>query len=914
MRKMIRKSKISIFLLLLFCSYTYAAFNSNEIEPQPGWGVTGSSLAWADYDNDGDLDIAIAGHDGTAYRLRVYRNNGNGTFNPTPVEPQPGWGVSDCSIAWGDYDNDGDPDLAVAGHDGTVKRFRIYRNNGNGTFNSTPVEPEPGWGVSSDPCSVAWCDYDNDGDLDIAVAGIDTGVVFVCRIYINNGDGTFDPNEIEPQPGRGYRDCSIAWGDIDNDGDQDIAIGGHEGMGPTLQAYTNLGDGTFSSNRIYIGPGTLCCSIAWADFDNDNDLDLGLGGYSGAYQLAVHVNNGNGTFSSTVEPEDPGYGIRWGGIAWGDYDNDGDLDLATTGISNQITPNPRLRIYNNNGDGTFNSTEVLVDGTWGVYYGTLAWADFDNDGDLDLAVTGNDGTAPCFRVYENLEAVVNSAPSEPGSLSAVCTNGYWTFKWAHSTDDHTPQNLLGYNIAIGTNQTGQYDYFSDIINYPQGQANAGNVPNGSTSGSSCFYQSQIPFNKNVFWKVCAIDNCYKASAYTSEESDQYIPVILNTVAVSSTQINIFWQDDLSNETSYTLYQNTVNNPNTAPIKISFSPNTVNYSAVNLNPSTTYYYWIKVCTSEGASDFSASGSATTASVDTPTISDCYPLSQQIICLEWNDVSGEESYYIYRSIDSIIDASDFITTVTQNITIFTDQGLEPGVTYHYKVRANDNGSLSAYSLIADAETYYIYSQINNPINKGYLGRYETIMGEAESTGYELSCIQMRLKSLNKNMFWNEATWVKETNTWFNVKGTKDWQFQTKNVPFFYGNEYQIETRAFSLNNEQELDSNKISFIAVYSKDKKGSYVNYPNPFNPIIESTVIEYFLESNIKNEIIIYDIKGEKVKEYNHQLGQPGGEKGVNRITWDGKNTQGDYIANGIYFCYLKTSSYQAMTKIMVVK
>ncbi len=145
-------------------------------------GVVAGSVAWGDYDNDGDLDILLTGYAGsTGYGgsgcvSRVYRNN-NGTFTDIDAGLQ---GVFNSSVAWGDYDNDGDLDILLAGRDGSALVSRVYRND-NGTF--TDIDAGlPG----VEEASVAWGDYDNDGDLDILLTG-HNGSALVSRVYRNDG-------------------------------------------------------------------------------------------------------------------------------------------------------------------------------------------------------------------------------------------------------------------------------------------------------------------------------------------------------------------------------------------------------------------------------------------------------------------------------------------------------------------------------------------------------------------------------------------------------------------------------------------------------------------------------------------------------------------------------------------------------
>jgi hypothetical protein len=130
-------------------------------------GVTDGSAAWGDYDNDGDLDLLLAGSASGGYIAKVYRNNGDGTFTDLNAGLP---GVRYAAVAWGDYDRDGNLDFALSGSGSSSYITRIYSNNGNGTFtdlNAGLPLLEGG--------SVAWGDYDNDGDLDLVLTGFISG-------------------------------------------------------------------------------------------------------------------------------------------------------------------------------------------------------------------------------------------------------------------------------------------------------------------------------------------------------------------------------------------------------------------------------------------------------------------------------------------------------------------------------------------------------------------------------------------------------------------------------------------------------------------------------------------------------------------------------------------------------------------
>jgi len=247
--------------------------------------------AWADYDGDGDLDVYIANEAGTTriHPSQLFRNNGDGTF--TDVAPAAGVvnGVMAKGAAWGDYDNDGDPDLYVS----NIGPNRFYRNNGDGTF--TDVAPELGVTEPSDRSFSTWFwDYDNDGWLDIFVAGFQATVEQVARgylgqptdgersrLYRNTGRGGFEDVTAAVGLDRVLLPMGSNFGDIDNDGFEDIYLGTGDPSFATLVPnvmFWNDGGQRFYDVTAAAGVGHLPKGhgIAFGDIDRDGDQDIYL--------------------------------------------------------------------------------------------------------------------------------------------------------------------------------------------------------------------------------------------------------------------------------------------------------------------------------------------------------------------------------------------------------------------------------------------------------------------------------------------------------------------------------------------------------------------------------------------------------------------------------------------------------------
>lgn len=328
------------------------------------------AVAWGDADGDGDLDLAVGNNSGGN---ELYVNNGDGTFTGQDQFFSGPFGTTTFVVLWGDYDNDGDADMAV----GNFGPNKLFTNNGNGTYTESNQ-----FGGGNTP-AMAWGDYDRDGDLDLAVGNGILGVDEQNYLYVNNGDGTFTQ---QAQFGINQTQA-VVWGDCDNDGDLDLAVG-NGGFGFIQQNFLYRNDGgTFVAIPDF-GTGDTT-SLDWGDFDNDGDLDLAVGNWNNT-QSALYVNNGNCTFAGHAE-----FGARdTNTVVWGDADNDGLLDLAVG--NGDFTSAEQNYLYLNNGDGTF--TELPEFGLGST--DSLAWGDYDGDGDLDVAA-GNEHSPSTNYLYVN---------------------------------------------------------------------------------------------------------------------------------------------------------------------------------------------------------------------------------------------------------------------------------------------------------------------------------------------------------------------------------------------------------------------------------------------------------------------------------------------------------------------------------
>ena len=374
----------------------------------------GQSNAWGDFDNDGDLDLVITFRDAP---VRLYRNNLNGFENVAGSHGLPTDGGNPRSVAWGDYDGDGDLDLYIgySGYDGPANR--LFRNNlQQGKAGFTEVGEEAGAAIHGITRQVAFIDYDSDGDLDLYVALRET----VNRLLQNNDgiftDVTFKTGIMEPR-----RTVGACWFDMDSDGDLDLFTANQNG---DRDGMFRNDDGMFSdvaieldmdSYRRPLTDGGVGCAVT--DFDTDGDLDLYVAAYG---DDKLYRNNGDGTFTD-VAPEM--------GVAnehhivtgvWGDVQHDGRPDLYTVGYVNGKPGTPDY-LYINEGDHFENRIpdNIAKDDTdHGVQ-----WVDFDQDGDLDLSLAANDPAGSHYLFRNDLPADIAARSIQVLVLDA---NGHYT--------------------------------------------------------------------------------------------------------------------------------------------------------------------------------------------------------------------------------------------------------------------------------------------------------------------------------------------------------------------------------------------------------------------------------------------------------------------------------------------------------
>ncbi len=404
----------------------------------------GAGGAFFDADNDGDLDIYLVNSGywpGSAAAAQkhaaLYQNNGDGTFTDITAAAGVGnRGNYGQGVACADYDNDGDTELYVTNFGPDV----LYRNNGDGTF--TDITAHAGISDAAWSSSACFLDYDRDGHLDLFVVSYldysldaaylpcgENATRTYChpslfegapdKLYRNNGDGTF--TDVSQEAGVGNisgmfhgKGLGVVSADFNNDGAPDLYVANDDTRN---DFFYNNGDGTFSEISLlagcaysFNGVAQAGMGIAAGDYNGDGALDIFVTNLS--YETnALYRNNGDGTFTDVI------YEARLGkesylyvgfGTGFLDADNDGWLDLfvanghiidniaETHDVLTYAQPN---QLFRNKGDGTFQE----ISETAGPYFqraqvsrGSI-FGDYDNDGDVDILVTQSNGFATLLR-------------------------------------------------------------------------------------------------------------------------------------------------------------------------------------------------------------------------------------------------------------------------------------------------------------------------------------------------------------------------------------------------------------------------------------------------------------------------------------------------------------------------------------
>ena len=442
-------STLSYFTKTIYDSNPVFSCGGFTLDTSTGLTTEGSntwSASWGDYDNDGYDDLFVPVNDINKPNL-LYHNNGNGTFTKiTAGEIVTDLGTS-IAATWGDYDNDGFIDLFVCNN--ISSENKLYHNEGNGTFTSVTGSPIVDKGFYTH--GAAWADYNMDGNLDIVLSDMHpTNFNF---LFLGDGAGGFTEDTDSDVGFSASTSFGVAWGDYDNDGDPDLFMANTGGA--NNQLFRNeAGKLVEVTSGIVVTDGGSSLGGAWGDYDNDGDLDLFVTNEAQSSVNFFYTNDGSGNFTKITSGALVSDASASHGATWVDYDNDGFLDLMVS--NDNYAPN----LYRNKQDGTFEKISNLITDNYTLAFGN-SWSDFDNDGDMDLFVSNRS---------TNTNQVFQNTASECGT--------YITVKLAGCNSNTTG---IGAKIEVTSTSGGQTTVQTRYVE-SQGSAMAGQNSSKITFG------------------------------------------------------------------------------------------------------------------------------------------------------------------------------------------------------------------------------------------------------------------------------------------------------------------------------------------------------------------------------------------------------------------------------------------------
>lgn len=487
------------------------------------------------------------------------------SFEPIPSDLPP---LENAAVAVGDYDGDGLMDLAIAGllpseaGQPAVPVSQIWRNSGAGfvkAFDSLP-------GVHS--ASLVWVDVDNDGRLDLALSGLGADAQFISEVWRNTGSGfqpfsklTFQFNgSTLPATGR------ITAADVNNDGHTDLFLVGRFDAFQFSYGFTNTGSGfthaLLTNEVLYLG------ALAAADFNQDGWMDFAVNGVAKRDPMDTHVsqvlmNNGSGASFAGRDAFSPiwdgaiaildhdmdgredvlmaGSGVipyqsapttqlwlsrpdgfsnvpvtlpGWdaGTLAPADYDNDGRVDVLASGSRSISDGGFRTELHRWTGFGTFQQAMSI---RIGKTEGGAAWVDIDNDGRLDILQTGAIPTSPDARattLWKNTLTPPNSRPTTPVNLVSVEENGFLRLSWDAASDAETPAAALTYNVRVGS-QPGAFDLVCPL----SAADGSRRILAAGNAGQRRFLLLKLEPGRKYYWSVQAVDSGLRGGPFAAEQ-------------------------------------------------------------------------------------------------------------------------------------------------------------------------------------------------------------------------------------------------------------------------------------------------------------------------------------------------------------------------------------------------------------
>lgn len=801
---------LSLVLIILLSVFFTPVKISGQIFTklsEPNYTGSSSGSSWIDFNDDGKLDAYVSYFNSSP---RLYFQDEDGDFQLSASLGIIPSGSNYSAVAWGDYNNDGLEDIFITSMSNTPV---LLKNLGYGNFIKILGNKVTADAATTLSCN--WVDYDNDGYLDLFVTASGTGFTSGSGkrnlLYKNNGDETFTKITDNAISTQNTFSSNAGFADMDNDGDQDLFL---TEWGKDNWLFENNGDGSFSKisgTEINVN-SSISISCSWGDYDNDGYLDLfvGNGSTSNNVKQKSHLfhNNGDKTFTKITTGDIAEFeGCVWTS-AWGDVDNDGDIDLYLGTIFDNEEP-----LFINNGDGTFTfrhefGVNTTSDGT-GIT--GASFGDYDNDGALDLLTANSQGEGPfiyhnngntnnwlnikCIGTISNRSAIGAKVKVK----ATINGNSVWQIREIHGVNGFRGSDDLRVHFGLGDATTVD----SLIIIWPTGQATI---------------QTNVPVKQFLtITEDVPVD--YLKVGFRADKLSGYSPVVVQFNDISISNINqpiTSWSWDFNND----------------GIEDSDEQNPIyTFEAFD----NTIDFTITLTVSTGTN---------TANITRENYINVVPASFENLALNRPaTASSAKKPYIMFSAGKAVDGNDATRWASETPD---SQWLKLQLDDVYTI-----GKITLYWKTQFPTQYEIFYSVDDQ-NWNSLQVIENSDGDYD----EITFSPVQTKYIRINMYQCS-----------NSTGYELYEFQV------------FKPGVTDIEHENNLSEN-------FSLSQ-----NYPNPFNP---STTIKYELPCECKVNLEIFDILGRRVAQLVNEV-QSGGSK---QSHWNANQLSG-----GVYFVRLIASS-----------
>lgn len=787
--------------------------------------------------------------------------------------------IISAGLSWNDYNNDGHPDMYVSGV-GT----QMYRNNGDGTF--TRITDGDFVNTLTITNSGVWADYDNDGFVDLALShfsAIDSQGVLTQpvpkTVYRNSGPPHYTLN-LAATLGDSGISLSASWVDYDRDGDTDLFF-------PHTQNYSDhffRNDGgvfTELANLPFVKTRSSGGTESWVDYDNDGDEDIYLVNRNFTpnelyKSLLKETGDPNRFEAVTGTPLTSEGFINDFGPSWADYDNDGDLDMLLASAQQD-------RLYRNDGDGNFASitNTPIVSHTNSSASG--AWGDFDNDGDLDLFVPNAETlftNIPALYRNDGGGTFVLLDSSEVGELISPLPGAQGAMWWDYDLDGDLDIYVIHFTQPSVPGGTPQPNY---LFRNESGGGNhwlevscTGELTNRSAIGAQIRLKAAI--GGSAVWQMRTIATMGQAGLNTQDPSRAHFG--LGDAAVVDSLI-IEWPSGIIQVLTQVAADQRLSvteDVSMGFLRADFSADTL--IAVNSDTLGVQF--------------------TDRSIHDPT----FPVTFR----EWDfdgdgiiDAGGPAPFWTYTRADT------YTVSLTVSNAIQSDTLIRPSyirVTGLVPIIAVDPGEILLGSIDVNIPTvdtmFYVY-------NRG--GAADTVDLSLDPGNVNPpSAVSVSPQQLPLAPGDSGAVVFTVTPPMLPPNGL----FLTPKVLIDsrrgYGTTHFEKTIRFRITGQVSVGDRDNSLPRQFTLAQ-----NYPNPFNP--ETTII-YGLPKKSRVVLKIYDVLGREVRTLVNGEEGPGWKM----VPWDGRDDAGRLRASGIYFYRLsaagvnQAANFQATRKLLLLR